>query len=153
MLEYHRYTFSAYKLGLTLVTLCFLLTVLDIVVVENFYRPVCHTSEDWQIIWKWHLIYRTLIVMVPLFAAVKLKSPIPLGTWIFFIFGLEDTLFYTLQGRLPSQYPGVAILGIWEPFLVQVLPLNIIGILLILAYTLGIEKVSRTAKGLLARNM
>jgi hypothetical protein len=122
-------------------------------VVENFYRPFCHTSEDWQTIWKWHLIYSTLIVTVPFLVAAKLKSLIPLGTWIFFVFGLEDTLFYTLQGRLPSQYPGVAILGIWEPFLTQVLPINIIGLALILAYTIGIGKVPRITKGLIDSNI
>jgi hypothetical protein len=69
------------------------------------------------------------------------------------VFGLEDTLFYTLQGRLPSQYPGVAIFGIWEPFLTQVLTINIMGLALILAYTIGIRRVSQIAKGLIDSNI
>jgi hypothetical protein len=39
----------SYKNCLGLMLLCLLLTILDILVVETFYRPVCHTSEDWQI--------------------------------------------------------------------------------------------------------
>lgn len=121
---------------LTLIILCLALTLLDIFVVETFYRPVCITSEDWQIIWKWHLIYVALIVTFPLLSAVKLRSFLPLGAWLFFIFGLEDTLFYALQGYLPNQYPGIQILGIWEPLLSQVLPINLLGMSLILSITL-----------------
>ena len=143
--------FPQLKVCLVLVTLCFALTILDIIIVETFYRPVCLTSEDWQIIWKWHMIYGALIVMVPLFVAIKLRSLIPIGTWLFFIFGLEDTLFYALQGYLPLQYLGVSILGIWEPLLVQVLPINLVGFSLIIVFTLNIGKVSQFTKRLIAK--
>ena len=143
--------FPYLKVCLVLVTLCFALTILDIIIVETFYRPICITSEDWQIIWKWHMLYGALIAMVPLFVAIKLRSLIPLGTWLFFIFGLEDTLFYVLQGYLPLQYPGISILGIWEPLLVQVLPINLVGFSLILVFTLNIGNVSQFIKRLIAK--
>ena len=125
------------KVLLALIILCLSLTLLDIAMVETFYRPVCQTSEDWQIIWKWHAVYASLIVTLPLLTAIKQKSFIPLGTWLFFIFGLEDTLFYALQGYLPQQYPGIQILGIWEPLMSQVLPINLLGVILIFSITLG----------------
>jgi hypothetical protein len=127
----------SYKNCLGLMLLCLLLTILDILVVETFYRPVCHTSEDWQIIWKWHVIYRFLIVMLPLLVAIKLRNITPLGTWLFFSFGLEDTLFYALQGYLPAQYPGISILGVWEPSLNLVLQINLLGLVTILFFTLS----------------
>jgi hypothetical protein len=119
---------------LGLIILCLTLTILDIIIVEIFYRPVCHTSEDWQIIWKWHFIYTLLIVTLPSLAAIKFRSLIPLGAWLFFIFGLEDTLFYSLQGYLPAQYYGVSIFGVWEPMLNFVLQINFLGLVTLLAF-------------------
>ena len=138
MLTHHRILhFPKPKVLLALIILCLSLTLLDIAVVENFYRPICQTSEDWQIIWKWHAIYISLIVILPLLTAIKQKSFIPLGAWLFFLFGLEDTLFYALQGFLPQQYWGIQILGIWEPLLSQVLPINLFGLIIISSLTFG----------------
>ena len=129
--------FPSRKSCLGLMVLCLVLTILDILVVETFYRPVCNTSEEWKIIWKWHAIYISLIVTLPLLATIKLRNFTPLGTWLFFSFGLEDTLFYALQGYLPTQYPGISILGVWEPTLNLVLQINLIGLVTLLLFTLS----------------
>lgn len=109
-----------------LVGLVLLLTILDIIVVETFYRP----TGAWSQIWKYHLIYWTLIVTLPLIAAYKTQSLIPLLTYILFFFGVEDTLFYGLQGYLPKTYWGVSVAGFWQPNLNLVLALNAVGLML-----------------------
>ena len=76
------------------------LTLLDILVVETIYRP----TNDWGNIYKYHYIYWALIVALPIIVSYKLVNLMPMATWIFFIFGLEDTLFYGLQGYLPEIY-------------------------------------------------
>jgi hypothetical protein len=124
--------YPRYKTCLILIILCLGLTILDIVVVEGHYRPL----EAWDRIWVWHLIYRTVFLLTPLFVAYCLNSFVPLATWFFFLFGLEDTLFYLLQGFLPVQYLGVHVLGIWEPSMVQVLQLNFLGLIIMLVFTL-----------------
>jgi len=109
-----------------------MLTLLDIIVVEGHYRPL----SGWDRIWIWHTIYTTIFISTPLFVAYFLKSFVPIATWFYFLFGLEDTVFYGLQGYLPKQYPGIQILGIWEPQLNQVIQLNLLGLTIILAYLL-----------------
>jgi hypothetical protein len=120
------------KTWLSLTFLCLVLTILDIVVVESHYRPL----QAWDRIWVWHGIYRTIFVLIPLLVSYVLKSFVPLATWFFFLFGLEDTLFYALQGYLPVQYPGISILGVWEPTLAFVLQINLLGIASIFAFAL-----------------
>ena len=61
---------------------------------------------------------------------------IPLATWLFFVFGLEDTMFYALQGYLPPQYWGVSVLGFWEPSLNLISFFNLLGLVTILLFTL-----------------
>ena len=117
---------------LVLIILCLGLTLLDIIVVEGYYRPL----EAWDRIWVWHVIYRTVFMLTPLFFAYCLKSFVPLATWIYFLFGLEDTAFYLLQGSLPVKYLGIHVLGVWEPSMVQVLQLNFVGLIIILVFTL-----------------
>lgn len=107
-----------------LLLIVFGLTVLDIAVVETVYRP----TSDWGNIWKYHLVYWTLIVTLPLVAAYFTKSLIPLVTYILFFFGIEDTLFYGLQGYLPETYWGVNIAAISQPDLFTVLVLNVVGL-------------------------
>ena len=106
------------------------LVLLDIFIVEIFYRP----TEDWGNIWKYHCIYLGLIAILPIMASIKLRSLMPMATWIFFITGIEDTLFYWLQGYLPEIYWGVYVLGVWEAPLEFVLKANILGIVCILVY-------------------
>ena len=91
--------------------LCFSLTLLDIVVVEGYFRPM----QAWNSILIWHMIYRIIFITIPLIACYFFRHFAPLATWFFFIFGLEDTLFYALQGYLPLNYPGVYVLWFWEP--------------------------------------
>lgn len=111
---------------LALVGLVFLLTMFDIIIVEVFFRP----SSAWNQIWKYHIIYWTLIAALPLIASYKTCSLIPLLTYILFFFGVEDTLFYGLQGYLPKTYWGVSIAGFWQPSLSLVLALNAAGLML-----------------------
>jgi hypothetical protein len=115
-----------------LIILCLTLTLLDIIIVECYYRYLA----GWDRIWIWHTIYTAIFILTPLFVAIWIKSWVPIATWFYFLFGLEDTLFYGLQGYLPKQYPGIQIFGIWEPTLNQVLQLNLLGLVVIIAYTL-----------------
>jgi hypothetical protein len=108
------------------------LTVLDIVVVELYYRPL----RAWDRIWMYHLIYIVgLQYLIPLIWAIKEMSWHPLRLWILWFFGLEDTLFYLLQGYLPMQFLGVRIAGMYEPYLNQVIVLNLIGLVLFIVMT------------------
>ena len=117
---------SVYAFGLTALT-CLVLTLLDIFVVEIFFRP----EQIWGEIWKCHYVYWSLIITTPVLLAWVMKSLVPFAVWLFFGFGIEDTLFYALQGYLPDIYWGVSIMGSWEPAVSEVLILNVIGVALI----------------------
>ena len=114
------------KCGLT-VLVFLLLTVLDIIVVEGYYRP----TGSWGSIWFWHYLYFILYVGTSMFMALKLRSFIPLSIIVAFVFGVEDTLFYVLQFTLPASYVGVEILGVWEPNLTTGLIFNLVGLAVI----------------------
>ena len=109
---------------------CFGLTLLDIAVVEGYFRPM----QAWESIIIWHVIYRTIFLTLPLIACYYFRHLAPLATWFFFIFGLEDTVFYALQGYLPSYYPGISILWFWEPSLNLVLQINSVGLIVTLLF-------------------
>lgn len=123
---------SKFRAFLILAILCFMLTLLDIIVVECHYRPI----SGWDSIWFWHIIYTIIFISIPLFVAYYLKTSIPIATYFYFLFGIEDTVFYGIQGYLPKQYPGIQIFGIWEPALNQVLQLNLLGLTIIVIYIL-----------------
>ena len=123
---------------ITFLFIVFLLTILDICVVETVYRPL----GRWDVIWQYHYLYWSLIIILPILTSILLKNIILIATWIFFIFGLEDTLFYILQGYLPKIYYGVTICGIYEPKVSQVLMFNNIGIFLMLVYFLFVVKLN-----------
>jgi len=135
-----RIVMSKNKRGLIVfICLSVALTLLDILVVEIVYRP----TSDWDNIYKYHIIYLTLIVALPLITTYKLCNLMPMATWIFFLFGLEDTLFYGLQGYLPKIYWGVYVCGIWEATLNQVIVINTIGIILIAVYIIAVVKLNK----------
>ena len=111
--------------GLTvLVCLVLGLTVLDIAVVETVYRP----TGNWSNIYVYHMVYWVLIAVLPLVGAYKTQSLAPLLTYVLFFFGVEDTLFYGLQGYLPSIYWGVNVATLWQPTVSTVLVLNVVGV-------------------------
>ena len=112
----------------TLTALFFLLlTLLDIIVVESYYRP----TGAWSSIWLWHSIYFILYVGIPILMSLRLRSLIPLSIIIAFTFGIEDTMFYALQSTLPARYIGAEILGVWQPSLATALTFNLLGLVLI----------------------
>jgi hypothetical protein len=113
-----------------LTAICVFLTILDIGVVESYYRPI----QAWDSIWVWHMIYRAIFIVTPVIASYFMKSLIPLATWFFFLFGLEDTLFYAFQGYLPQCYYGVSVLWFWEPSVTLVLQLNLVGLAAIMLF-------------------
>lgn len=133
MSGYRRIHLPRLKACFSVIILCLALTVLDIVVVEAHYRPL----QAWDRIWIWHRIYMVIFVLAPVLLVYALNSLTPLYTWMFFVFGLEDTTFYALQGYLPPRYWGVSILGFWEPSLSLVLLINLLGPVTILLFTLG----------------
>jgi hypothetical protein len=117
---------------------CVSLTILDILVVETIYRP----TQAWNSIIVWHIIYKIIFITIPLAASHFFRNLAPLTTLFFFLFGLEDTLFYALQGYIPTQYPGVHVLWFWEPTLDTVLQANLIGLAIILLF--GIVTAKKT---------
>ena len=108
----------------------FIMTLVDIVIVETLFRP----TQAWQDIWIWHYFYVPLQFIIPLLVAWYFKSMIPTSALLFWHFGIEDTLFYAAQGYLPEKYWGVEMLGLYEPSLIQGLIINSFGIILILSY-------------------
>ena len=104
------------------------LTVVDIMVVESYYRP----NGAWNQVWVWHQIYFILWTSLPILLCIRLRRIIPASVIVAFLFGIEDTMFYLLQLRSPSPvYFGVAILGIWEPTLQAGLTANLLGLMMI----------------------
>jgi hypothetical protein len=63
--------------------------------------------------------------------SLKLRNFIPLSIILAFAFGIEDTMFYLLQFKLPVRYVGVEILGVWEPSFATALTFNLLGLVLI----------------------
>jgi len=112
--------------------LFFFLTLLDILIVELYYRPL----EAWSGIWRYHVVYIALQYGIPLLWAIKTRSWYPLQTWILWLFGLEDTAFYLLQGRIPERFWGVSIAGVWQPGWDWVFTINTIGLTLLLLLNL-----------------
>lgn len=115
---------------------CLAVTILDIAVVETIYRP----NELWDKIGDYHRTLLILVIVTPLYAAALSNSLVPLTSWLFFLFGLEDTLFYALQGYLPEIYYGVSVMGFWEPTLGTVLILNVLGLALMAALNIFLYK-------------
>jgi hypothetical protein len=86
------------------------------------------------------MIYRTIFIITPLAASYFSRSLVPLATLFFFLFGLEDTLFYAMQGYLPLWYPGISVLWFWEPSLNLVLQMNFLGLIAILLFGIFAQK-------------
>jgi len=113
------------------------MTLLDLAVVEGYYRP----TEAWNSIWIYQYVYDAFWVLIPLALAIYHKSWIPLTLPVAFFFGLEDTSFYLLTLRLPSVYVGVTIAGVyWQPSLTTVLILNAIGLALVCCMAYAMTK-------------
>ena len=68
------------------------LTVVDIIIIESYYRP----SGEWDTIWLWHQVYSILWVSLPLLLCVRLRRILPVSVIVAFLFGIEDTMFYLL---------------------------------------------------------
>jgi hypothetical protein len=113
----------------------FIATLLDMIVVESYYR----STDAWDSIWLWHSIYLVLYLGIPILMSLKLRSFIPLSIIIAFAFGIEDTTFYALQSRLPAQYIGVEILSVWEPSLATALAFNLLGLILICLFLVTVS--------------
>lgn len=118
------------------------MTILDIVVVETLFRP----TQSWDTIWMWQVFYIPCQFLVPIAVAWRSKSLIPMSAMLLFPFGIEDTMFYALQGYLPIKYWGVPILGVWEPSLIQGLMINALGISLITLCLFAMVKYRFTAR-------
>ena len=120
------------------------LTMVDVGVVRTF--QILGTVDTQ--IYNWHAIFYSMEFIAPILLAYMQKRLIPLVCWIFFITGLEDTFFYLLQyGYLPVKYYGIKLLGlIWEPDLDTFLFVNMLGIVLMVAYLAILDKTSKTRK-------
>lgn len=124
---------------LVLVILCLFLTLLDILLVEVYYRPL----NEWSKIWIWWAILGTIVVIAPVVLTYSIRNLIPLAMWLFFVFGLEDTVFYGLQGYLPNTYFGVYIFGFWEPTLRLVLQVNALGLIAVSVFVIKNKEFSK----------
>jgi hypothetical protein len=118
------------------------LVLLDIVVVESFFRP----SSLWGTIWVWNIAYLTVILVATIAVAGWTRSHLPLYALVLFAFGLEDTAFYSLQLKAPAYYVGVSILGIWEPQRNLVLTLNLLGLALVAVIELFYQRISQSLR-------
>lgn len=108
-------------------------TIVDVIVVETYYRP----REDWDSISKWHKAFLLLVVGSLILFAVHIRNfPLVFATIflaVLFAFGFEDTMFYMVgQGRLPETYRGVSLMNIPEPTREQVLKMNVAGFVLVI---------------------
>ena len=117
------------------------LTLVDVGVVRTF--QILGTVDTQ--IYKWHVIFYSMEFIAPILLAYMQKRLIPLVCWIFFITGLEDTLFYLLQfGYLPPKYYGVKLLGLFsEPKPDTYLFINMLGMILMLVYLVILNKISK----------
>ena|GEM_PF-3322883 len=105
------------------------LTLLDVSVVEAYYRP----RQAWGEIWVWHLIFYTAFMLLPAALTITFRSLAYLLAYPYFFFGIEDTMFYLLGHRfIPDLYLGVKILGVSEPTKRFVLQANVAGLMLMI---------------------
>mgnify|MGYP001066163625 CR=1 FL=1 len=103
------------------------LTVLDIAVLNIcFYSGVI----SWHLIPLYHNLFGAVLMATPAILCLRHNSSVPLFLYPLFLLGVEDTLFYLLQFKLPSKYSGVWIAGVYEPHLPQVVMLNMLGVAL-----------------------
>ena len=95
---------------------------------------------------EWHIIFYSTTFIAPILLAKLQKRLIPLVCWIYFLTGLEDSLFYLFQfGYLPVKYFGISLLGfIPEPDQDTYLFINMLGIIFMLEYLAILDKISKS---------
>jgi len=107
------------------------LTFLDVYVIKYLWLPNRTTSFGSELPWFWWLPFWIMQLIFPLSASLLLKSRIPLISYILFVTGIEDTLFYLIAWqKVPQTYKGIYFLGVfYSPAREIVLTANSIGIL------------------------
>jgi hypothetical protein len=113
-----------------LIVLLVMLTLLDICVIKYFWLPNRTTSFGSHLPWFWWLPFWTMQLIFPLSVSFLLENKIPLISYILFLTGLEDTLFYIIAWqKIPEIYKGIYYLGVfYSPTREVVLVGNLIGI-------------------------
>ncbi len=120
------------------------LTMVDVGVLTTLQKL---GTVDTQI-YGWHVLFYSMDFILPVLLVYIQERLIPLLCWVFFIAGLEDTLFYLFQfGYLPVKFYGIKLLGfVPEPDQDTFLFVNMLGIILIVAYLAILDKISRVRK-------
>ena len=97
----------------TILTL-FFVTLLDILVIVYLWLPSPTTSFGSKLPWFWWIPLNFIVFFLPLAVSWLLNSKLPLLNYLFFIFGVEDTLFYLIAYKtIPEVYHGIYYLGVF----------------------------------------
>jgi hypothetical protein len=97
----------------TILTLLFV-TLLDIFVIVYLWLPSPTTSFGSKLPWFWWIPFGFIQFFLPLAVSWLLNSRLALLNYLFFIFGIEDTLFYLIAHRtIPEVYHGIYYLGVF----------------------------------------
>ena len=139
-----RFSFSH---GAMFATLLFFLvaTMMDIAVLN-----LCFWTGmvSWEKIPYYHNVWRSLWIVAPLILIMKYQSLVPVVADICFLYGVEDTVFYLVQGIIPAKFTGAFLCSFWEPTWNQVIFLNINGLIIsaVFLYILhkGMERKAQT---------
>lgn len=120
----------------------FSITLLDILVIVYLWLPSPTTSFGSPLPWFWWIPMNFIVFFLPLAVSWLLHSKLPLLNYLFFIFGVEDTLFYLLAYRhIPEIYQGIYYLGVfYAPPKHIVLVGNLIAVGLAVTLLYGLRK-------------
>jgi hypothetical protein len=96
------------------ILLLLLLTFLDILVIVYLWLPSPTTSFGSKLPWFWWIPFGFIQFFLPLAVSWLLNSKLPLLNYLFFTFGIEDTLFYLIAHKtIPEVYQGIYYLGVF----------------------------------------
>lgn len=97
----------------TIITLI-LVTLLDILVIFYLWLPSPTTSFGSPLPWFWWIPFGFIQFFLPLSVSWLMHSRLPLLNYLFFTFGIEDTLFYLIATKsIPEIYHGIYYLGVF----------------------------------------
>jgi len=96
------------------IAILFCVTFLDVFVIKCLWLPHPATSFGSELPWFWWIPLNFIVLFLPLAASWLLNSKLPLLNYLFFLFGIEDTLFYIIaEQRIPETYLGIYYLGVF----------------------------------------
>ena len=89
-------------------------TLPDVYVIVYLWLPSPTTSFGSRLPWFWWIPLGFIEFFLPLAVSWLLNSRLPLLNYLFFTFGVEDTLFYLIAyKKIPETYHGIYYLGVF----------------------------------------